>query len=145
MNGSRILYLHRQIATLTQGISSVLIYFSKLKELWAEFDVLIPCPDCGCEESKKYVKHFESQRLLQFLMGQNESYAQSNNQIMVMSPTSSINKANAMIISEKNRRSLALPKHVSKVNEGIVLFSNNRGYRAGNSSSPGSTAKFSSK
>ncbi|XP_070015997.1 uncharacterized protein [Nicotiana sylvestris] len=67
VNGSRILYLHRQIATLTQDISSVSVYFSKLKELWAELDVVMPCPGCGYEESKKYVEHFESQRLLQFL------------------------------------------------------------------------------
>ncbi|XP_016436401.2 uncharacterized protein LOC107762547 [Nicotiana tabacum] len=53
VNGSRVLYLHKQIATLTQGISSVSTYFSKLKELWAEFDALIPCPGCGNEESKK--------------------------------------------------------------------------------------------
>ncbi|XP_075106831.1 uncharacterized protein LOC142179846 [Nicotiana tabacum] len=53
VNGSRVLYLHKQISTLTQGISSVSSYFSKLKELWADFDTLMPCPGCGCEESKK--------------------------------------------------------------------------------------------
>ncbi|XP_033512804.1 uncharacterized protein [Nicotiana tomentosiformis] len=42
VNGSRVLYLHRQIATLTQGLSSVSAYFSNLKELWAEFDALMP-------------------------------------------------------------------------------------------------------
>ncbi|XP_075079316.1 uncharacterized protein LOC142164737 [Nicotiana tabacum] len=41
------------IATFTQGISSVSTYFSKLKELWAEFDALMPYHGCGCEESKK--------------------------------------------------------------------------------------------
>ncbi|XP_070035401.1 uncharacterized protein [Nicotiana tomentosiformis] len=64
VNGSRVLFLHKQIATLTQGISSVSTYFSKLKELWAEFDALMPCLGCGCEESKKYVEHVEYQRFL---------------------------------------------------------------------------------
>ncbi|XP_009781844.2 uncharacterized protein [Nicotiana sylvestris] len=58
VNGSRILFLHRQIATLSQGISSMSVYFAKLKELWVEFDALMPCPGCGCEESKRYAEHF---------------------------------------------------------------------------------------
>nr|XP_016453911.1 PREDICTED: uncharacterized protein LOC107778214 [Nicotiana tabacum] len=58
VNGSRILFLHRQIATLSQGISSMSVYFAKLKELWVEFYALMPCPGCGCEESKRYAEHF---------------------------------------------------------------------------------------
>ncbi|XP_019250920.1 PREDICTED: uncharacterized protein LOC109229825 [Nicotiana attenuata] len=124
VNGSRVLYLHKQIATLAQGLSSVSAYFSKLKELWAEFDALMPCPGCGCEESKKYVEHFEYQRLLQFLMGLNETYSQSSNQILNMSPRHSINKAYSMIISEESRRALSQSSQVSEVNEGTALFSN---------------------
>ncbi|XP_070013623.1 uncharacterized protein [Nicotiana sylvestris] len=81
VNGSRVLYLYKQISALTQGISFVPTYFSTLKELWAEFDALMLCLRCGCEESKKYVEQFQYQRLLQFLMGFNESYSESSNQI----------------------------------------------------------------
>lgn len=66
VNGSRVLYLHKQIATLTQGLSSVSAYFSTLKDILAEFDSLMPHPGWGCEESKKYVEHFDYQRILQF-------------------------------------------------------------------------------
>ncbi|XP_075082902.1 uncharacterized protein LOC142166923 [Nicotiana tabacum] len=66
-----------------KGISSVSVYFSKMKELWSEFDALMPCPDCGCEESKRYAEHFGNHRLLQFLMGLDETYSQSSNQIMM--------------------------------------------------------------
>nr|XP_009630498.1 uncharacterized protein LOC104120443 [Nicotiana tomentosiformis] len=40
----------------------ICVYFFKLKEFWAEFDALMPCPRCGCDESKKYVEHFQYQR-----------------------------------------------------------------------------------
>nr|XP_016464025.1 PREDICTED: uncharacterized protein LOC107787023 [Nicotiana tabacum] len=123
VNGSRVLFLHKQIATLTQGISSVSTYFSKLKELWAEFDALMPCLGCGCEESKKYVEHVEYQRFLQFLMGLNETYSQSSNQILNMSSRPSINKAYSMIISEESRRVLAQPLQVTKVHDVTALFS----------------------
>ncbi|XP_070039073.1 uncharacterized protein [Nicotiana tomentosiformis] len=74
VNESRVLYFHREIHTLTQGTMSVVDYFSKLRDLWDEFDTLMPCPGCPCPESKKYAQRFEYHRLLQFLTGLNESY-----------------------------------------------------------------------
>lgn len=43
-DGSRIFYLHKEIATLSQGISTISTYYSRLKELWMEFDSLMPVP-----------------------------------------------------------------------------------------------------
>ncbi|XP_075101462.1 uncharacterized protein LOC107791836 [Nicotiana tabacum] len=99
-------------------------YFSKLKDIWVEFDALMPCPGWGYEESKKYVEHFEYQRLLQFLIGLNETYSQSSNHILNMSLSPSINKAYSMIISEESRRAMSHSSQVSEINEGITLFSN---------------------
>ncbi|XP_019239257.1 PREDICTED: uncharacterized protein LOC109219268 [Nicotiana attenuata] len=90
VNGSRVLYLHREIHTLTQGTMNVADYFSKLRDLWDEFDALMPCPGCPCSESKKYAEHFEYHRLLQFLMGLNDSYSQARSQIMMMTRVPSI-------------------------------------------------------
>ncbi|XP_009781139.1 uncharacterized protein LOC142177620 [Nicotiana tabacum] len=75
VNGSRVLYLSREIHNLTQGTMSVADYFSKMRDLWDEFDAIMPCPSCPCPESKKYAQHFEYHMLLQFLMGLNESYS----------------------------------------------------------------------
>ncbi|XP_075085109.1 uncharacterized protein LOC142168338 [Nicotiana tabacum] len=96
VNGSRILYLHREVHTPTEG--TMTDYFLKLRELWDEFDALMPCPGCPCPESKQYAQHFEYQRLLQFLTGLNESYSQSRSQIMMMSPLPSINKAYSLLV-----------------------------------------------
>ncbi|XP_070008671.1 uncharacterized protein [Nicotiana sylvestris] len=141
VNGSRILFLHRQIATLSQGISSVSVYFAKLKELWAELDALMPCPGCGCEESKRYAEHFGNHRLLQFLMDLNETYSQSSNQIMMISPTPTINKAYFMIIAEESRRSVVNFAQTSTANEGIAMFSgkgNSQGSRPPTNNGPNS-------
>ncbi|XP_070054974.1 uncharacterized protein [Nicotiana tomentosiformis] len=48
VNGFRVLYLHKEIHTLTQGTMIVTDYFTKLKDLWDEFDALMPCPGCPC-------------------------------------------------------------------------------------------------
>ena len=75
VNMSRIYHLHKAIATLTQGVSSVAVYFSKLKDLWDEFDSIVPPPCCECPTSKDYADGLLRQRLLQFLMGLNDNYS----------------------------------------------------------------------
>ena len=75
VNGSRIFHLHREINTLSQGTMSVADYFSKLRDLWDDYDALMPCPSCPCPESRKFGEHYEYQRLLHFLTGLNESYS----------------------------------------------------------------------
>ncbi|XP_075099550.1 uncharacterized protein LOC142176316 [Nicotiana tabacum] len=44
VNGSRLYYLHKEFFTLTQGISSISTYFTKLKDLWAEYDSILTPP-----------------------------------------------------------------------------------------------------
>ncbi|XP_049414660.1 uncharacterized protein LOC125877400 [Solanum stenotomum] len=61
VDGSRIFYLHKEIATLSHRQLSISNYFFRLKELWMEFDSLIPCPGCACEASKTYATHFKYQ------------------------------------------------------------------------------------
>lgn len=92
VDGSRIFYLHKEIATLSQGLLFVSSYFSRLKELWLEFDSLMPCPGCDCEVSKTYAVHFEYERLMQFLLGLNESYNQCRIHIMMLDPAPGVTR-----------------------------------------------------
>ncbi|XP_069150283.1 uncharacterized protein [Solanum lycopersicum] len=48
------------------GTASVSNYISRLRELWDEFETLIPPPSCACPESKQYAEHFQFQKLWQF-------------------------------------------------------------------------------
>lgn len=77
INGSRLYQLHRNIFTLTQGVSTVSAYFTKLKNLWDEYDSILPTPSCDCSKAKEFVEQMHYQRLLQFLMGLNDSYSQA--------------------------------------------------------------------
>lgn len=104
VNRVRIWQLHREITTLMQGANSVSTYFSKLKELWSEYDVLVPSPNCGCEKSKDYIEHLSQQRLLHFLSGLNESYDQARRQILMKSAAPSLGQAYAMIIQDESQQ-----------------------------------------
>jgi len=77
VNYMRIYQLHREINTIVQGTNSVAEYFTKLKELWSEFDAMVPSIDCGCDKGKGNMEHLQQQRLLQFLGGLNDSYDQA--------------------------------------------------------------------
>ncbi|XP_033508166.1 uncharacterized protein [Nicotiana tomentosiformis] len=44
VDGSRTYNLHKEIATISQGTTSILVYFSRLKDLWEEFEALVPAP-----------------------------------------------------------------------------------------------------
>ncbi|XP_075087539.1 uncharacterized protein LOC142169564 [Nicotiana tabacum] len=119
VNGSRVLFLHRKIHNLTQESMTIADYISKLRDLWDEFDTLMPCPGCPCPESKQYAQHFEAQRLLQFLTGLNDSYAQSRNQIMMMTPVPTINKAYSLLVDQESQRNLVSMAQVTQLAEGL--------------------------
>ncbi|XP_070009870.1 uncharacterized protein [Nicotiana sylvestris] len=55
VDDSRSFNIHKEIATLSQGTASVSVYFSKLKDMWEEFEALVPTPGCDCPKSKDFV------------------------------------------------------------------------------------------
>ncbi|KAF3634562.1 putative aquaporin PIP2-3 [Capsicum annuum] len=89
-----------------KGTDNISTYFSKLRDLWDEFDSIIP-PPYGCPDSKDTTEHKQRQKLMQFLMGLNETYDQARSHILMTNPTPSVNKAYAMLIERESQRSIA--------------------------------------
>lgn len=106
VNGSRIFSLHREIGKLTQGNNTVSSYFCKLKQLWDEYSSLVLLPSCACDTAKQYIAHDQQHKLLQFLMGLNESYAQIRSHILMMVPLPSVGQAFSIISQEESHKSL---------------------------------------
>ncbi|XP_070040327.1 uncharacterized protein [Nicotiana tomentosiformis] len=92
------------MATLTKGISYVSVYFSRLRELWDEYETLDPPPTWGCPESKRHIERYQLQKLYQFLTGLDESYENAKNQVLMTRTLPNINQANAMIINVESQR-----------------------------------------
>ncbi|XP_075500194.1 uncharacterized protein LOC142538780 [Primulina tabacum] len=106
INGSRIFSIHRVIARLVQGATTVSVYYSKLRQLWDEYASLVILPRCDCESARKYLEHDQQHKLLQFLMGLNESYAPVRSQILLMTLLPSVGQAYSMVAQEESHRSL---------------------------------------
>ncbi|XP_070047420.1 uncharacterized protein [Nicotiana tomentosiformis] len=120
VNRVRIFQLHREIATISQGTDSVSIYFTRLKELWAEYNAMRPSPNCGCAKSKKIVVRFLQQHLLQFLSGLNDSYDQARRQILMKTTEPILNQAYAKIIESKSQLT---PPGINSIAEGNDITS----------------------
>ncbi|KAF3674673.1 NADP-dependent malic enzyme, chloroplastic [Capsicum annuum] len=59
INGSRTFNLHKEINSLTQGTSSVFVYFTKFKGLWNEQESLVPPPPCDCVRLRELVTYLQ--------------------------------------------------------------------------------------
>jgi len=56
-NLTRVYHLWIEVSSLKQGSDSITTYYSKLRDLCDELDVLVPAPLCGCDEAKPYIEH----------------------------------------------------------------------------------------
>ncbi|XP_070055549.1 uncharacterized protein [Nicotiana tomentosiformis] len=88
------------------GTDSVSAYFTKLKELWAEYDAMVSIPN-----SKGYVEHLQQQRLMQFLSGLNETYDQARRQILMKTTEPTLNQAYALIIEDESQNSNSIVRN----------------------------------
>ena len=71
-----------------------------MRDLWDEMDVMVSSPSCDCVESSSHAEHVKQQRLLEFLVGLNESYAQVRSSILLIPSVRSVNQAYEMAIQE---------------------------------------------
>ncbi|XP_019229239.1 PREDICTED: uncharacterized protein LOC109210292 [Nicotiana attenuata] len=89
---SRIFQIHREIATSRQD---------------TKFDSLAPIAGRDAANSREFVQFMERQKLLQFLMGLNESYEQARSQLLMMIPVPSVNKAYSMLMKRESQRTMS--------------------------------------
>jgi hypothetical protein len=83
---SRIYQIRQEIIENHQGQLSVSSYYTKMKALW---DELASCHDplvCTCAGLKGLTEREEKKRVMQFLMGLNESYSTIRGSILMMNP-----------------------------------------------------------
>uniref|UniRef100_A0A803QGE1 Retrotransposon gag domain-containing protein n=1 Tax=Cannabis sativa TaxID=3483 RepID=A0A803QGE1_CANSA len=105
-NAPRVFEGIRTKQSLAQGTSSVTNYFTRLKTLWDLIQEYRPQPTCTCGAMKTIQDYQEEDRVLEFLVGLNESYNAARSQFLIQDPLPNINRAYASIIQEERQRSL---------------------------------------
>lgn len=109
-NGVMLFQLQKELSAVVQGNSSISSYFTKMKSLWDELDALntfstCVC-DCVCGVKEKGIKAHQDERLLQFLMGLNDSFIGVRSNILLSSPLSTIGQAYSLVIQDEKQREI---------------------------------------
>ena len=104
VDGSVTFNLHHKINSLSQNGCSIAEYFNKLSTLWKQFDALIQLPKCTCHAAEEFKKHNQLMKLMQFLMGLDDSYMQIRSNILSRDPLPDVKGAFAIISSEESHR-----------------------------------------
>lgn len=97
------------------------------QNLWDEIHMIQTIPSCTCGASFAIHKFFEDQRLIQLLMGPDESYKIIRGQILMMKPLPSVLTAYSLIIQEERQRGINLSSNLS--NDAIVMQSSSNSFR----------------
>nr|GEU56981.1 ribonuclease H-like domain-containing protein [Tanacetum cinerariifolium] len=84
--------------------SSIDDYYHKLNALWKQFDAMVELPKCVCNVSESFKKHNQLMKLMQFLMGLDDSYMQIRSSILSREVLPDVRSAYATISSEESHR-----------------------------------------
>ncbi|GKA08624.1 ribonuclease H-like domain-containing protein [Tanacetum coccineum] len=98
--------LHHKINSLTQNGSPVAEYFNKLSTLWKQFDALVQLSRCTCHAADDFKKHNQLMKLMQFLMGLDDTYMQLISNILSRDPLPDAKGAYVLISSEESHISV---------------------------------------
>ncbi|GJW23743.1 ribonuclease H-like domain-containing protein [Tanacetum coccineum] len=104
VDGSVTFNLHHKINSLSQNGSSIADYYHKLNALWKQFDALVQLPRCTCHAAEDFKKHNSLMKLMQFLMGLDDSYMAIRSNIMSRDPLPDVRGTYAIISSEESHR-----------------------------------------
>ncbi|XP_049410324.1 uncharacterized protein LOC125873426 [Solanum stenotomum] len=106
-NGTKLFHLQKELNELVQGNFDISCYFTKLKHLWDELDSLnadITCSCvCVCNGKSKISRSLQDQRLIQFMMGLNDTYGQARGTILMINPLSGMDLAYSLLLHDENQ------------------------------------------
>ncbi|XP_057418208.1 uncharacterized protein LOC130712389 [Lotus japonicus] len=106
-NGPRVFQLRRELMSLNQGSDSVSVYYTKLKTIWDELLTYKPVVNCICGAIQPLIAHAETEHVMSFLMGLNDSFSQVRGTLLLMDPIPPINKVFSLVIQEEKQREVS--------------------------------------
>ncbi|XP_074350333.1 uncharacterized protein LOC141689818 isoform X2 [Apium graveolens] len=129
-NGAQLFGLHKELTEISQGNSGIANYFTKVKMLWDDIDSLgnVPLCTCGCTcgATKKITQFQQDQRVIQFLMGLNDSYNMMRGSILMRSPLPSLGQVYSLLLQEEAQREIHSTGQFLPDSAALNIASNNK-------------------
>ncbi|XP_043693327.1 uncharacterized protein LOC122643815 [Telopea speciosissima] len=105
-NSPRIFEIRRSISNHSQGTDSISAYYTTLKAFRDELSSFRSLPTCTCGTMTTINGYVETDALIDFLQGLNDSYSAVRSQILLMDPLPTMAKAYSLLLREERQRSL---------------------------------------
>ena len=108
-NKARLFQAQKDVCCISQGELDIAAYFNKAKRLWDEFTAAsasprCTCCKCECDINGKLNQYFQDQKLIQFLMGLNETYTQVRGNILMINPSPTLSQVYSLLVQEERQR-----------------------------------------
>ncbi|XP_023759855.1 uncharacterized protein LOC111908259 [Lactuca sativa] len=105
-DGALIYQIQQQLYSNSQGSDDFTTYFTKLTRIWEELRLVQAFPPCSCAAASKINNFFEEQRLIQLLIGLDDSYKVVRGQILMTKPLPTVSTAYSLILQEERQRGI---------------------------------------
>lgn len=116
---SRIFQIRQEIVEHRQGQQSVSTYYTKMKALWDELASYQKPICCTCGGLKALTEREENERVMQFLMGLNDSYSTIRGSILMMSPLPDTRKTHALVLQQERQVDVAAKREINTVHHAM--------------------------
>ncbi|CAL9000181.1 unnamed protein product [Prunus brigantina] len=97
-NDSKIYQIRQEIVECRQGQQTISIYYTKLKALWDELASYQEPFSCACDGMKNL-----AERVMQFLMGLNDTYSTVRGSILMMNPLPDTRKVHGLVLQHERQ------------------------------------------
>ncbi|XP_074283421.1 uncharacterized protein LOC141607970 [Silene latifolia] len=146
-NEAQLFNVQKQLNDISQGNDdSVSTYFTKLKMLWDELDVMGVSPRCSCSctcgNTAKLVKFQQDKRVVQFLMGLKDSYTVIRGVILMLNPLPSLGVVYNNLLQEEQQRALQFTSQIQLDSASFYARNNSRPPQHQRQYNPGFNATF---
>ncbi|KAL9231992.1 hypothetical protein vseg_007144 [Gypsophila vaccaria] len=109
-NGAQLYSVQKSLSDFSQGNDSITTYFTKIKAIWDEIDAMGMNPTCtctcSCGSKQKQIKYLEDQKIVQFLMGLNDSYTTIRGALLMQNPLPKLGIVYNTLIQEERQRDI---------------------------------------
>lgn len=119
-NGTQLFQLQKELPSISQGSSSIAAYYTRIKKVWDELSNLYYLPPCSCGAASQIIQFQQEQRLIQFLMGLNESYVTIRGNILMMKPLPKVTRFYAILVQEERQREVTFNVHFISENSSFL-------------------------
>ncbi|XP_022895260.1 uncharacterized protein LOC111409444 [Olea europaea var. sylvestris] len=127
-DGPRVYHQEKSLNSISQGSQSLTAYYNSFKATWDEYISCrtLPKYNCGmlsscmCDILHSISDTQQSDAVMKFLIGLNESYSALRSQLLLTSPLPPLARVYALLLQEENQREL----HTDSFPESVINVSN---------------------